>query len=74
MPTHEPLFPQQRASLEHSSSRPMPDFHVVSMDEMPREAAAAVAEGRAWTGAQALEHKLVDALGTETTALQHAAD
>jgi protease-4 len=39
-----------------------------------REATLAVAEGRVWTGAQALENGLVDLLGGEATALTLLAD
>ena len=71
----EPFSPQQRVRFRAFLKQTYARFlDVVSMGrKLPREAVAAVAEGRVWTGAQALEHKLVDALGTETTALQHAA-
>lgn len=39
---------------------------------MPREAVASLAEGRVWTGAQALRHDLVDEIGGIETALAKA--
>ena len=37
--------------------------HVAAGRELPKEAVAEVAQGRVWTGTDALERKLVDALG-----------
>ncbi len=45
---------------------------VVEGRDMNRDAVLAVAEGRVWTGAQALEHGLVDTLGTLGQAIDRA--
>lgn len=45
---------------------------VASGRELPRDAVASVAEGRVWTGRQALKHGLVDELGGLDTAIAKA--
>ncbi|MEC8381108.1 MAG: signal peptide peptidase SppA [Myxococcota bacterium] len=71
----QPFSPDQRMRFRAFLKLTYARFlDVVAMGrKLPLEAVASVAEGRVWTGIQALEHKLVDALGTETTALKHAA-
>ena len=41
--------------------------------QMPTDSVAAIAEGRVWTGRQALQRKLVDRLGTLQDAVNEAA-
>jgi protease-4 len=46
--------------------------HVAEGRKMPREAVASIAEGRVWTGGQALKHGLIDQLGGLDDALRRA--
>lgn len=64
--------PEQRAQLERSLDRIYADFtsKVASGRKLTAEQVQAVAQGRVWTGREALEHKLVDALGGFDTALE----
>lgn len=63
--------PEQRAQLEKSLDRIYADFtaKVARGRKLSAEQVRAVAQGRVWTGREALEHKLVDALGGFDTAL-----
>jgi protease-4 len=63
--------PAQRAHLERSLDRIYADFtdKVARGRKLSAEQARAVAQGRVWTGREALQHKLVDALGGFDTAL-----
>lgn len=69
-----PFTEDQRARYQQSISRAYDRFlGVVSAGRrMPREAVHAVAQGRVWTGRQALEHGLVDHLGDLRTGLDRA--
>lgn len=62
---------EQRAHLERSLDRIYDDFvgKVAEGRKLTLEQARAVAQGRVWLGREALEHKLVDALGGFDTAL-----
>ena len=62
---------EQRAHLERSLDRIYADFvgKVATGRKLTAEQVRAVAQGRVWTGREALEHKLVDALGGFDTAL-----
>ncbi len=46
--------------------------HVAQGRKLSKEAVATIAEGRVWTGEQALKHGLVDAIGGIEEAVQHA--
>jgi protease-4 len=46
--------------------------HVAEGRSLPKEAVASIAEGRVWTGGQALKHGLVDALGGLEEAMARA--
>ena len=46
--------------------------HVAQGRKLPKDAVASIAEGRVWTGGQALKHGLVDELGGLETALAKA--
>ena len=48
--------------------------HVAKGRNLPKEAVASVAEGRVWTGGQAMRHGLVDELGGLQTAVAKARD
>ena len=63
--------PEQRAHLERSLDRIYADFtdKVALGRKLTPEQVRAVAQGRVWTGREALQHKLVDALGGFDTAL-----
>ncbi len=61
-----------RDFIEHSYTRFVAD--VAAARHMTVEAVDAVAGGRVWTGAQALEHGLIDQLGGLDAAIQKARD
>ena len=63
--------PEQRAHLEASLDRIYADFtdKVARGRKLSIEQVRAIAQGRVWTGREALQHKLVDALGGFDTAL-----
>lgn len=63
--------PEQRAQLERQLDRIYDDFlgKVSAGRKLTLEETRAVAQGRVWTGRQALANKLVDALGGFDTAL-----
>ena len=63
--------PEQRAHLERSLDRIYGDFtdKVARGRKLTVEQVRAVAQGRVWTGREALQHTLVDALGGFDTAL-----
>ncbi|MGJ8559046.1 MAG: signal peptide peptidase SppA [Litorimonas sp.] len=70
----EPFTASQRASYQREMDQIYDDFVGIVADgrNMSREAVIAVAEGRVWTGEQALERGLVDELGGFETALRAA--
>lgn len=63
--------PEQRAHLERSLDRIYADFtdKVAKGRKLSAEAVQAIAQGRVWTGREALAHKLVDVLGGFEVAL-----
>jgi len=63
--THVPFDDSQREQLEAMLDRVYDDFtrKVAESRGMSREAVHEVAKGRVWTGADAVRHGLVDALG-----------
>lgn len=69
-----PLSPDQRARFKRMLSRTYERFlHVVSAGrKLPLAAVREVAEGRVWTGRQALDNGLVDRLGDLDVALERA--
>lgn len=69
-----PMGPADRAWLAGEADRVYDDFVslVATGRGMTREAVDAVARGRVWTGRDALEAGLVDALGGYPVALAHA--
>ena len=74
-----PIRPYSRAEAARVRAvvdRIYDDFldHVATARGLDRSAVEAVAEGRVWTGRQALEHGLVDDLGGLDTALATARD
>jgi protease-4 len=68
------LRPEQAATLERNVAEAYADFLevVASGRDMTEEEVDAVAQGRVWTGVQALEHGLVDDLGGLREALAAA--
>jgi protease-4 len=70
----EPFTEAQRAGYQRQMDKIYEDFVGIVADgrNMSREAVIAVAEGRVWTGQQALERGLVDELGGFDTALRAA--
>lgn len=70
----EPLTPAQLVSYQGEMDQIYDDFVGIVAEgrDMSREAVIAVAEGRVWTGQQALERGLVDELGGFDTALRAA--
>lgn len=70
----EPFTEVQRAGYQRQMDKIYDDFVGIVADgrNMSREAVIAVAEGRVWTGEQALERGLVDELGGFDTALRAA--
>jgi protease-4 len=69
-----PFTPQQQAQVEAEADLFYTDFveRVAEGRKMSTEAVHAVAQGRVWTGADALERGLVDELGGLRTALRRA--
>jgi protease-4 len=69
-----PFTPEQQALVEAEADLFYTDFvqRVAEGRHMTVEAVDAVARGRVWTGADALEHGLVDELGGLRTALRRA--
>jgi protease-4 len=69
-----PFTPEQQALVEAEADLFYTDFvqRVAEGRHMTVEAVEAVARGRVWTGADALEHGLVDELGGLRTALRRA--
>lgn len=72
---NEPLDAAARARMNDLIDTTYEQFldRVAEGRHMSREEARAVAKGRAWTGAQAKERGLVDALGGQADALDHIA-
>ena len=72
--TDGPLTPETRAVLERDIASIYSLFldRVVAGREMERDAVHAIAQGRVWTGAQALEVGLVDRVGGYHEALAEA--
>jgi protease-4 len=70
----EPFNEVQRAGYQREMDQIYEDFVGIVAEgrDMSREAVIAVAEGRVWTGEQALERGLVDELGGFETALNAA--
>lgn len=70
----EPFTEEQRARVESEADLAYTDFveRVAAGRNMSVEAVEAVAQGRIWTGADALEHGLVDELGGLRTAIDRA--
>ena len=70
-----PLDPRFEAVMQSAIDRIYTQFtgKVAAARKMTPEAADQVAQGRIWTGAQALERKLVDRLGSFRDALAEAA-
>ena len=70
----EPFTPEQAAGYEREMDKIYDTFVGIVADgrNMSREAVIAVAEGRVWTGAQALDNGLVDELGGLETAVAAA--
>jgi protease IV len=69
-----PFTPEQHAQVEAEADLFYTDFvqRVAEGRNLPVEAVDAVARGRIWTGADALEHGLVDELGGLRTAVRRA--
>jgi len=69
-----PFTPEQHAQVEAEADLFYADFlqRVAEGRRMSTEAVAAVAQGRVWTGADALERGLVDELGGFRTAVRRA--
>ncbi|MFZ3293764.1 signal peptide peptidase SppA [Mycobacterium sp.] len=69
-----PFTPEQHAQVEAEADLFYKDFvqRVAEGRNLSFEAAEAVARGRVWTGADALEHGLVDELGGLRTAVRRA--
>jgi protease-4 len=69
-----PFTPEQQAQVEAEADLFYTDFveRVAEGRKMSTDAVHAVAQGRVWTGADALERGLVDELGGLRTALRRA--
>jgi protease-4 len=69
-----PFTPEQHAQVEAEADLSYTDFvqRVADGRKMSIDAVEAVAQGRIWTGADALEHGLVDELGGLRTAVRRA--
>jgi protease IV len=69
-----PFTPEQHAQVEAEADLCYSDFvqRVAEGRNLSAEAVEAVARGRIWTGADALEHGLVDELGGLRTAVRRA--
>jgi protease IV len=69
-----PFTPEQHAQIEAEADLSYTDFvqRVADGRKLSTDAVEAVAQGRIWTGADALEHGLVDELGGLRTAVRHA--
>jgi protease-4 len=69
-----PFTPEQHAQVEAEADLFYKDFvqRVAEGRNLSFDAAEAVAQGRVWTGADALEHGLVDELGGLRTAVRRA--
>ncbi len=69
-----PFTPEQHAQVEAEADLCYTDFvqRVAEGRKLSAEAVEAVARGRIWTGADALEHGLVDQLGGLRTAVRRA--
>jgi len=69
-----PFTPEQHAQVEAEADLFYTDFvrRVAEGRNLSTEAVEAVARGRVWTGADALEHGLVDELGGLRTAVRRA--
>jgi protease-4 len=70
-----PLDPDMRRIFQHATERTYEDFIGLVADArgMSREAVMAVAEGRVWSGSQAMDSGLVDQTGTLQQAVDAAA-
>jgi protease-4 len=70
----EPFTPEQRARFRQSLRRIYDRFVAVvaAGRKRPKDAIEAVAQGRVWTGRQALEHGLVDRIGGLDLGIQRA--
>lgn len=70
----QPFTEEQRARVEGEADLAYADFieRVAAGRNMSAKAVDAVARGRVWTGADALEHGLVDELGGLRTAIDRA--
>lgn len=71
-----PLNPQVARMIQSSVNSTYRNFisRAAEFREMPAEAVDAVAQGRVWSGEQALRHGLVDELGGLEDAVRNAAD
>ena len=67
-------FGENRKQLQAMADQVYEEFlkRIVTWRKMDRQAVEAVAKGRPWTGEQAFNHKLVDALGGMNVAIQKA--
>jgi len=72
--SNAPFTPEQHAQVEAETDLFYQDFvqRVAEGRKLSVEAVEAVARGRVWTGADALEHGLVDELGGLRTAVRRA--
>jgi protease IV len=72
--SNAPFTPEQHAQIEAETDLFYNDFvqRVAEGRHLSVEAVEAVARGRVWTGADALEHGLVDELGGLRTAIRRA--
>lgn len=70
------LTPKERKSLERSIDRVYATFtsHVAEGRNLPLKDVLNIAEGRVWSGTEALEHGLVDALGGFNEAIGKAVE
>jgi protease-4 len=71
---YRPFTPEERRELERKVAQFYEHFlmRVSSGRRLTRAAVDAAAQGRVWTGEQALRHKLVDEMGGLRQALAHA--
>lgn len=71
---HRARTPEERALLERQVDHLYREFVRKAAEgrHLSEEEVEAVARGRVWTGRQALEHRLIDALGGIETALERA--